>query len=106
MLANGAATQDMQPSEFMGTLVLLIVGGNDTTRNSMTGDLLALAEHPGRISEASTESSFGTQSGAEDHSLCDGRNPHAMYGGEGYRIWWQANPRRRQGRHVVRFRHS
>ena len=46
MLAHGGATQDMQPSEFMGTLVLLIVGGNDTTRNSMTGGLLALAEHP------------------------------------------------------------
>src|SRR5271156_2251268 len=46
MLAHGAATQDMQPSEFMGTLVLLIVGGNDTTRNSMTGGLLALGEHP------------------------------------------------------------
>jgi cytochrome P450 len=47
MLARGAATQDMQPSEFMGTLVLLIVGGYDTTRNSMTGGLLALAEPPG-----------------------------------------------------------
>jgi cytochrome P450 len=46
MRAHGASTQDMQPSEFMRTLVLLIVGGNDTTRNSMTGGLLALAEHP------------------------------------------------------------
>jgi cytochrome P450 len=33
--------------EFMGTLSLLIVGGNDTTRNSMTGGLMALNEHPG-----------------------------------------------------------
>ena len=32
--------------EFMGTLALLIVGGNDTTRNSMTGALWALGEHP------------------------------------------------------------
>jgi cytochrome P450 len=47
MLAHGAATRNMGPMEFMGNLVLLIVGGNDTTRNSMTGGLLALHDHPG-----------------------------------------------------------
>jgi cytochrome P450 len=46
MLAHGAATRNMNPMEFMGNLVLLIVGGNDTTRNSMTGGLLALHDHP------------------------------------------------------------
>jgi cytochrome P450 len=38
MLAHGEATRNMGPAEFMGNLALLIVGGNDTTRNSMTGD--------------------------------------------------------------------
>jgi cytochrome P450 len=47
MLAHGAATRNMSPLEYMGNLVLLIVGGNDTTRNSMTGGLLALSRHPG-----------------------------------------------------------
>jgi cytochrome P450 len=42
MLAHGPATRNMTPQEYMGNLVLLIVGGNDTTRNSMTGGLLAL----------------------------------------------------------------
>ncbi len=46
MLAHGEETKNMSPLEFMGNLVLLIVGGNDTTRNSMTGGLLALHEHP------------------------------------------------------------
>jgi cytochrome P450 len=46
MLAHGSATRNMGPMEFMGNLVLLIVGGNDTTRNSMTGGLLALYENP------------------------------------------------------------
>ena len=46
MLAHGPATRNMGPAEFMGNLVLLIVGGNDTTRNSMTGGLLALHRHP------------------------------------------------------------
>ena len=47
MLAHGEATRDMPIREFMGTLALLIVGGNDTTRNSMTGGLMALSQNPG-----------------------------------------------------------
>jgi len=46
MLAHGEATRDMEPMEYLGNLVLLIVGGNDTTRNSMTGSVLALHENP------------------------------------------------------------
>lgn len=47
MLAHGEATRDMPLKEFMGNLALLIVGGNDTTRNTMTGGLWALAQNPG-----------------------------------------------------------
>jgi cytochrome P450 len=46
MLAHSDATRNMPPREFIGTLGLLIVGGNDTTRNSMSGGLLALVENP------------------------------------------------------------
>jgi cytochrome P450 len=46
MLAHGEATREMPLREFMGNLTLLIVGGNDTTRNSMTGGLLALSQNP------------------------------------------------------------
>lgn len=46
MLAHGESTRDMPPMEFLGNLVLLIVGGNDTTRNSITGGVLALNENP------------------------------------------------------------
>ena len=42
MLVHGEDTKDMQPLEFLGNLILLIVGGNDTTRNSMTGSVYAL----------------------------------------------------------------
>jgi cytochrome P450 len=45
-LANGIATKDLSPMEYLGTLVLLIVGGNDTTRNSMSGGVVALNENP------------------------------------------------------------
>jgi cytochrome P450 len=45
-LVNGAATKNLEPMEYLGTLVLLIVGGNDTIRNSLTGGVLALNENP------------------------------------------------------------
>ena len=47
MMAHSPATRDMPQMEFVGNLALLIVGGNDTTRNSMSGGLLALSENPG-----------------------------------------------------------
>jgi cytochrome P450 len=46
MLAHGESTRNMDPMEFMGNCVLLIVGGNDTTRNSISGGLWALNKHP------------------------------------------------------------
>ena len=46
MMAHADATQNMPLNEFIGTFALLIVGGNDTTRNSMSGGLLALQDHP------------------------------------------------------------
>ncbi len=48
MLAHGENTRDMheRPLEYLGNLILLIVGGNDTTRNSMTGGLYALNKFP------------------------------------------------------------
>ena len=46
MLAHAPATRHMSPQEYLGNLLLLIVGGNDTTRNSMTGGVLALHQHP------------------------------------------------------------
>ena len=39
MLANGEDTKNMEPTEYLGNLVLLIVGGNDTTRNSMSASI-------------------------------------------------------------------
>ena len=46
MLAHGKNTKNMQPMEFLGNLILLIVGGNDTTRNSISGGVLALNQNP------------------------------------------------------------
>ena len=46
MLAHGEATRNLSPKEFLGNLVLLIVGGNDTTRNSMSASVLFMHRYP------------------------------------------------------------
>ncbi|MEM8661482.1 MAG: cytochrome P450 [Pseudomonadota bacterium] len=48
LLQRDPNTQDMvdKPMEYLGNLCLLIVGGNDTTRNSATGGVVALNRHP------------------------------------------------------------
>jgi cytochrome P450 len=51
MMAHSQGTRDMPEMEFIGNLALLIVGGNDTTRNSMSGGLLALSENPGELAK-------------------------------------------------------
>lgn len=46
LLANGEATRDMAPAEHLGNLLLLIVGGNDTTRNTMSASVYGLNTYP------------------------------------------------------------
>lgn len=46
LLAHGDATKNLDPIAMLGTVLLLIIGGNDTTRNSMTGGIYALNKFP------------------------------------------------------------
>ncbi|MDJ0919944.1 MAG: cytochrome P450 [Henriciella sp.] len=46
LLAHGEATKDMDQFEMLGNVILLIIGGNDTTRNSMSGGVYALNKFP------------------------------------------------------------
>jgi cytochrome P450 len=46
MLAHGESTRNMDRMEYLGNLILLIVGGNDTTRNTISGSVLALHQNP------------------------------------------------------------
>ncbi|MDE2361688.1 MAG: cytochrome P450 [Hyphomicrobiales bacterium] len=47
MLAHSPATRNMPPFEYLGNLMLLIVGGNDTTRNSLSGGVLFMNQNRG-----------------------------------------------------------
>jgi cytochrome P450 len=46
MMAHSDATRNMDERNFLGNLILLIIGGNDTTRNSLSGAVYALNKFP------------------------------------------------------------
>jgi cytochrome P450 len=46
MLAHTEATRNMGMEEYQGNVVLLIIGGNDTTRNTISGSVYALNKFP------------------------------------------------------------
>jgi len=46
MLAHNPATRDMAQDEYRGNVILLIVGGNDTTRNTISGSVYHLNKNP------------------------------------------------------------
>jgi cytochrome P450 len=60
LLQSHEGTKDLihRPMEFLGNLILLIVGGNDTTRNSMTGGVLALNQFPDQFTKLKNDPSL------------------------------------------------
>ncbi len=48
MMAHGEGTRSLldNPALFLGNIILLIIGGNDTTRNTISGGVLALNQFP------------------------------------------------------------
>jgi len=60
MMANNEDTKDVidRPLEYLGNLILLIVGGNDTTRNSISGGVLALNRFPAQYDKLNADTSL------------------------------------------------
>src|SRR5258705_4889035 len=46
MMAHSDATRDMAPKNFLGDLILLILGCDDSTRNTLSGSVYALDQNP------------------------------------------------------------
>ena len=58
MLAHGESTRNMDRMEYLGNLILLIVGGNDTTRNTISGSILALNQNPDQFAKLRADHSL------------------------------------------------
>ena len=57
VVANGAVNgSPLPPVELLSYVFLLVVAGNETTRNAMTGGMLALLEHPDELAKLQRES--------------------------------------------------
>ena len=57
-LVHGEATRDMDPMEYLGNLLLLIVGGNDTTRSTMTSSVLCLDKNPSQFADIQADAAL------------------------------------------------
>ena len=79
MMAHSDATRAMPTNEFIGNFALLIVGGNDTTRNTMSGSLLAFAEYPEERAKLEASEALLPSAGGGDDPLADAGDPHAPH---------------------------
>ena len=101
MLAHGEATRAMSAREYLGNVILLIVGGNDTTRNSMSGGLLFLSQNPDEFAKLHAKPELVELDGAGNHPLPDADRLHAPHRAYRRRVRGPAHPQGREGRHVV-----
>ncbi|MEZ5226385.1 MAG: cytochrome P450 [Acidimicrobiales bacterium] len=51
MLVHGDATRHLPASAHLGNIFLLIIGGNDTTRNTMSGSVYGLNQYPDQYAQ-------------------------------------------------------
>ena len=58
LMMQDESMRDLPANEFLGNLILLIVGGNDTTRNSITGSVLALNQFPNEYEKLKQDQSL------------------------------------------------
>jgi cytochrome P450 len=58
MMAHADATRNLSERDYHSNVVLLIIGGNDTTRNTISGSIYALNHNPGEYDKLRADPSL------------------------------------------------
>ncbi len=106
MLAHSPSTRNMQPKEFLGNIMLLIVGGNDTTRNSISGGVWFLNQNPNQCRKAAPESAAHPEREYRNYPLSNAARPYAAGRSRRYGSRRKDHQEGRQSDHVVCVRKS
>ncbi len=69
----------MATAEHLGNLLLLIVGGNDTTRNTMSASVYGLNTYPDQYDKLLADPGLVVEPGARDHPVADAAALHAPH---------------------------
>ena len=72
----------LEPFELMSYYLLLVVAGNETTRNAITGGMLAFVREPGRVAAAGREP--GAARARRSRRSCAGRRPVIQFARDGH----------------------
>ncbi len=76
MLAHGPQTRDCTMDEYFSNVTLLIIGGNDTTRNTISGSIFALNRFPEQYDRLRADPSLIPSMVVRDDPLADAAGPH------------------------------
>ena len=106
VLTQNADTRDMPKAQYHGTVTVLTIAGNDTTRNTISGSIYGLSKFPDQFSKLRENPALVPSMVSEAvrwQSPVAHIEPHRH---ARCRTGRQTNPQRRACRHVVRFGQS
>src|SRR5690606_4820021 len=104
LLCRSPGTRGMPRAGLPAHNMVLTVGGNDTTRSTISASVVAFDRYPTELAKLRARLDLIGQSRARTHALADASRSHAKDGDAGCDRRGLPHRTRRQGRDVVSFR--